>query len=94
MQLWPQVTHKMTTPRARHHARVGNLSAAVTPADRELTVGKRLSDVVLHFRDTGAIEVGAVHESTLVRAAGQLTEEVHEVAGTSRTPAHRDTAGR
>lgn len=50
------------TPRARHHARVGNLSAAVTPADRELTVGKRLSDVVLHFRDTGAIEVGAVHE--------------------------------
>lgn len=54
-----------------------------------LTISKGLSNIVLHFYHVGSIQLGRVHELTLVGAACQLTEEVHQVEEAGRTPVHR-----
>ena len=54
----------------------------------ELTASKSLSNVILHFRYTGAVDLRGIHELTLVGAACQLTEEVHQVEETGGTPTH------
>lgn len=64
-----------------------NKSYAFFPSGCELTVGKCLPNIVLHCHNIGPIELGGIHELTLVRAARQLTEEVHQVEETGRTPA-------
>lgn len=53
-----------------------------------LTISKGLSNVVLHFYDVGSVYLCGVQELTLVGAACELTEEVHQVEGASRTPVH------
>lgn len=55
----------------------------------ELTVSKCLSNIVLHFNYTGIVELGGIHELTLMGAACQLTEEVHQIEEAGGTPAHR-----
>lgn len=55
----------------------------------ELTISKCLSNIVLHLHYIGAIELGGIHKLTLVGAACQLTEEVHQIEETRWTPAHR-----
>lgn len=55
----------------------------------ELTVGKCLSNIVLYFHHIGPVECGGIHELTLVGAACQLTEKVHQVKETGGTPVHR-----
>lgn len=53
-----------------------------------LTISKGLSNVVLHFCYAGSVYLCGVHELALVGAARELTEEVHQVEGASRTPVH------
>ncbi len=55
---------------------------------RELTISKCICDIVLHFKYIGLVELGGIHELTLVGAACQLTEEVHQIEETGGTPAH------
>ena len=57
----------------------------------ELTISKCLSNVVLHFHHVAFFDLGGVHELTLVRAACQLTEEVHQVEETGGTTAQRQS---
>lgn len=54
-----------------------------------LTISKGLSNIVLHFYYVGSPQLGSVHELTLVGAACELTEEVHQVEEAGRTPVHR-----
>lgn len=54
-----------------------------------LTISKGLSNIVLHFYYVGSTQLGSVHELTLVGAACELTEEVHQVEEAGRTPVHR-----
>lgn len=58
-------------------------------SDCGLTISKSLSNIILHFQYTGPIELGGIRELTLVRAACQLTEEVHQIEETCRTPVQR-----
>lgn len=58
-------------------------------SDCELTISKSLSNVILHFHYIGSIELSGIHEPALLRAACQLTEEVHQIEETCRTPVHR-----
>lgn len=55
-------------------------------SDCGLTISKRLSNIVLHLQDVGPVELGGIHELTLVGAACQLTEEVHQIEEAGRTP--------
>lgn len=54
-----------------------------------LTISKGLSNIILHFYYVASTQLGSVHELTLVGAACELTEEVHQVEEAGRTPAHR-----
>lgn len=56
----------------------------------ELTISKCFSNIVLHFHYISLIEFGAIHELTLVGAACQLTEEVHQIEETGRTSVQMD----
>lgn len=60
----------------------------------ELTISKRLSNIIIHCNYIGAIKLSGIHKLTLVGAACQLTEEVHQVEETGRTPACGQTTGR
>lgn len=58
----------------------------------EFTIRECLSNIVLHFQYVLIVDLGGIHELTLVGAARQLTEEVHEIEETGGTPAHRRRA--
>lgn len=55
----------------------------------KLTVRERLSNVVLHLHYIVTVKLGGIHKLTLMGAACQLTEQVHQIEETGRTPAHR-----
>lgn len=59
----------------------------VKRSDLERTVAKGLPNVILHFQHVCVVDLGGVHELALVRAARQLTEEVHQVGEAGGTPA-------
>lgn len=62
----------------------------ISTSDCGLTISKSLSYIVLHFHYIGPVELGGIHELTLVGAACQLTEEVHQIEEAGGTPANRD----
>lgn len=55
----------------------------------KLTISKCLCDIVLHFKYIGGVQLGGIHELTLLGAACQLTEEGHQIEEAGGTPAHR-----
>lgn len=55
----------------------------------QLTIGKSLSNKVAHFCYIFPNDAGGIEELTLMGAACQLTEEVHQIEEAGRTAVHR-----